>query len=263
MPRRQPTRVPKAVPPACDAGSPGPPKGHLIPDARLIAEYKVCIYASMERFKRNQIEEAILRTLDARDARARALKLRMKRLLVTDRRLGHGKRSDIRPGRGYAFYSQQPPGSGVEVLFLGYEALALIVAISLLEHGMPQATVVRIMRELRPDLEAAHSDFLMKDRKALFDAEAVRRLVLPGMLAVDNAEPVFLAIVKCPAPSADEGQVRASVAVRPRHEGLADFLKKYAVPGSAATVSELTTLMHQLDTNLARTQPIKRGRSTV
>ncbi len=157
----------------------------------------------MERFKRNQIEDAILRTLDATDARASELKLRMKRLLVTDRRLGRGKRSDVRPGRGYAFYSQQPPGSGIEVLFLGYEALALIVAISLLEHGMPQATVVGIMRELRADLEAAHSDTLKKDPKALFDAAAVRRLVQPGMLAVDNADPVYLAIVKYPAPSGD------------------------------------------------------------
>ncbi len=217
----------------------------------------------MERFKRNQIEDAILRTLDATDARASELKLRMKRLLVTDRRLGRGKRSDVRPGRGYAFYSQQPPGSGIEVLFLGYEALALIVAISLLEHGMPQATVVGIMRELRADLEAAHSDTLKKDPKALFDAAAVRRLVQPGMLAVDNADPAFLAIVKSPAPSGDKGQVHASLAVCQGHRGLTDFLKKYAAPGSAATVSELATLMHKLATNLARTQPIKRGRSTV
>jgi hypothetical protein len=215
----------------------------------------------MERFKRNQIEDAILRTLDATDARASVLKLRMKRLLVTDRRLGRGKRSDVRPGRGYAFYSQQPPGSGVEVLFSGYEALALIVAISLLEHGMPQATVVRIMRELRPDLEAAHSDTLKKDPKALFDAKAVRRRVRPGMLAVDNTDPVFLAIVKCPAPSADK--IDASLAVCRGHRGLTDFLKKYAIPGSAATMSELATLMHKLATNLARTQPIKRGRPTV
>jgi hypothetical protein len=215
----------------------------------------------MEHFKRNQIEDAILRTLDATGARATALKLRMKRLLVTDRRLGRGKRSDVRPGRGYAFYSQQPPGSGVEVLFLGYEALALIVAISLLEHGMPQATVVDIMRELRPDLEAAHSDFLKKDPKALFDPEAVRRLVRPEMFFVDNADPVFLAIVKRPARSAVK--IHASLAVCRGHSGLADFHKKYAVPGSAATVSELTTLMYKLATNLARTQPIKRGRSTV
>ena len=126
---------------------------------------------------------------------------------------------------------------------------------------MPQATVVGIMRKLRPDLEAAHSDTLKKDPKALFDAAAVRRLVQPGMLFVDNADPVFLAIVKSPAPSADK--IRASLAVCQGHRGLTDFLKKYAAPGSAATVSELATLMHKLATNLARTLPIKRGRSTV
>ena len=59
-------------------------------------------------FKRNQIGDAILRTLDATDARADTLKLRMKRLLVTDRRLGRGKLSDNSADRGYAFYSQSP-----------------------------------------------------------------------------------------------------------------------------------------------------------
>ena len=46
------------------------------------------------RYKRNQVEEAVVRTLGAEGSRVDELKLRMKRLLVTDRRLGRGKRSD-------------------------------------------------------------------------------------------------------------------------------------------------------------------------
>jgi hypothetical protein len=78
------------------------------------------------RYKRNQVEEAIFRTLGARDARIDELKFRLKRLLVTDRRLGRDADSDEEGDRHYAFYSQDPPGSGTEVMFSGYEAFALL-----------------------------------------------------------------------------------------------------------------------------------------
>ena len=113
----------------------------------------------MQLFKRNQVEEAILRTLGARDARAAELKLRLHRLLVIDRRLGRGKRGRGRTGSRYAFYSQEPPGSGIEVMFSGFEAFALLVGIMLLEHGIPQATVVSILRKFAGILRAPmHKD---------------------------------------------------------------------------------------------------------
>ena len=87
------------------------------------------------RYKRNQVEEAIFRTLGARDARIDELTFRLKRLLVTDRRLGRDANPDEEWKRHYAFYSQEPPGSGIEVMFSGYEAFALLAAIMLLEHG--------------------------------------------------------------------------------------------------------------------------------
>jgi hypothetical protein len=82
------------------------------------------------RYKRNQVEEAVVRTLGAEGARVDELKLKMKRLLVTDRRLGRGKRADDKADHRYAFYSQRPQGSGVEVMFTGYEAFALLAASS-------------------------------------------------------------------------------------------------------------------------------------
>src|SRR6516165_2199928 len=148
------------------------------------------------RYKRNQVEEAILRTIGAEAVRVDELKLRMKRLLVTDRRLGGGKPSNLKAGHRYAFYSQKPQGSGVEVLFNGYEAFAVMAALIVLEHGIPQAKVVSIMQEVRPDFEAAHRDTLQQDPKALFDSQAVRATAQSGMIAVDNTAPVFLAFVK-------------------------------------------------------------------
>ena len=90
-------------------------------------------------YKRNQVEQVICQTFRAEDARADELKLRLKRLLVTDRRLVRRKGADKRAGRGYAFYSQEAPGSGTEVMFSGYEGFALLAGLMTLEHGMPPA----------------------------------------------------------------------------------------------------------------------------
>ncbi len=178
----------------------------------------------------------------------------MKRLLVTDRRLGR------RAGVRYAFFSGMPSGSGIEVMFSGYEAFALMAALIVLEHGIPQAKVVSIFREIRGDLEAAHRDTLQKDPKVLFDAEVIRAKAAPGQLAVDNTAPVFLAFVKL---EIGKGRIQAGISVCRGVEGLASFLKIHSVPGSGATHFELVRLMHALAANLIKTRPVKRGRSTV
>ena len=211
-------------------------------------------------YKRNQVEEAILRTIGAEAARVDELKLRMKRLLVTDRRLGGGKPSNLKAGRRYAFYSQKPQGSGVEVMFNGYEAFAVMAALIVLEHGIPQAKVVSIMQEVRPDFEAAHRDTLQQDPKALFDSQAVRATAQSGMIAVDNTAPVFLAFVKL---AIGKGRVRALISVCRGHDGLARFLREHSIPGSGATHFEFARLIHTLADNLKQTRPVKRGRSTL
>jgi hypothetical protein len=128
-----------------------------------------------------------------------------------------------------------------------------------LEHGIPQAKVVSILREIRPDFEAAHRDTLQKDPKALFDPRAVLAMPRPGMFAVDNTAPVFLAFVKL---GIGEGRVHASIAVCRGHVELGEFIKEQSVPGSGATHFEFTRLMHTLAGTLSQTRPIKRGRST-
>jgi hypothetical protein len=211
----------------------------------------------MAYFKRNQLEEAIVRTLKASAAQARDLRLKIKRLLLTDRRLGRGKRSDRRADH-YAFYSARPQGTGTEVLFTGYEVFAVMVGLIVLEHGIPQAKVVSILQELRSDFEAAHRNTLQMDPNVLFDPEAVQKL--PGLLAVDNTAPVFLAFVKL---DIGKGGVHAFISVCRGLDELGKFLEQHSVPGSGATHFEFARLMHALASNLSQTRPIKRGRSTV
>src|SRR6516162_2472694 len=216
----------------------------------------------MQLFKRNQVEAAIWRTLGAKDARAAELKLRLHRLLVIDRRLGRGKRGRDRAGSRYAFYSQEPPGSGIEVMFSGFEAFALLVGIMLLEHGIPQATVVSILRQVRGDLETAHARILQMNRKALFNPRAVRATIKPGMIATDNTAPVFLAFVRLSGSEVD-GKVREAITVCRGHAELVAFITKHSLPGLGATFFELVSLMWKLADNLEQTQPIKRGRASI
>jgi hypothetical protein len=218
------------------------------------------IQSFMLHYKRNQVEEAIVRTLGAEGARVGELKLKVKRLLVTDRRLGRGKRSDDKARRSYAFYSEQPRGSGVEVMFSDYEAFALMAALIVLEHGIPQAKVVSILQEIRSDFESAHRHILQRDPKELFDPQSVRAMASPGMFAVDNTAPVFLAFVKL---DIGKGRVHAFIAVCQGHDALGKFLKEHSIPGSGATHFEFTRLMHTLAANLSQTRPVKRGRPTI
>jgi hypothetical protein len=218
-------------------------------------------YTSLKLFKRNQVEEAVVQTLGARDKRRIAeLKLRLKRLLVTDRRSGRRRRSGDKGRRHYAFYSQEPPGSGVEVMFSAYEAFALLVALRVLEYGVPQAKVVGILREVRSDLETAYREILQKDPKKLFDRQKVPATAKPGMLATDNTDPVFLAFVKL---GISKGRVRATVSICRGLHQLWQFINQHTVPGAGATFFEFTRLMHALAANLSQTRPIKRGRYTV
>jgi hypothetical protein len=212
-----------------------------------------------QQYKRNQVEEAIYRTLGAREARADELKFRLKRLLVTDRRLGTDAKSDKEEDRNCAFYSQKPPGSGTEVSFSAYEAFALLAAIKVLEHGFPQSGVVTVMRLARRQLEAAHTQSLKKDPKQLFDPKAILLAQAKiGMIEINNADPVYLVVVKLTDSKADVSG--APVAVCRGVEEFAAVWKKYSIPGAGMSFFEFARLMHTLAGNLAQTRPAKRGR---
>jgi len=208
----------------------------------------------MEGYKRNQVEEAIFRTLGAEDARADEVRFRLKRLLVADRQ---AKLDDDEPR--YAFFGEEPPGSGAEVMFSSYEAFAILAGIMLLEHGLPQATVVKVMRQVRRDFEAEHARILKLDPKVLFDRQAILAEAKAGMLAVDNTDPVFLAIARLTGSSVDSAATPAAAVCRGQ-AALLSFIKKRSQIGLGATFFEFVGLMHRMAENLSRTRPIKRGR---
>jgi hypothetical protein len=211
-------------------------------------------------YKRNQVEEAIFRTFDAREHRRNELRFRIKRLLVTDRRLGRNIKSTREEERRYAFFGTEPPGSGTEIMFSAYEAFALLTGVVLLEHGLPQARVVRILRLVRESFEAAHAAILKKDPAALFDQDAVLAKASPGMIAVNNTDPVFLVFVRVTASSVDEELGGTAVAVCRGQEKLQTFIKRHSVPGMGATFFEFASLMHAFAAHLSQTLPVKRGR---
>jgi hypothetical protein len=210
-------------------------------------------------YKRNQVEEAIFRIFGAHQERRNELKLRIKRLLVTDRRLGREGRSGKEEDRHYAFFDQEPPGSGTEIMFSAYEAFALLVGVLLLEHGFPQARVLRVMRLVRRPFETAHAAILKKDPATLFDQKAIRANARPGMIAVNNTDPVFLAFVKVTASSVDEQDGGTAAAVCRGHVDLQSFINRHSGPGKGATFFEFAGLMHTMAAHLSQALPVKRG----
>lgn len=216
-----------------------------------------------ELFKRNQVEEAIVPTLQGNDREADGpdLRVRIKRLLDADRLL----EPEVGSGRSepsYAFYSNEAPGSGKEVWFSSYEAFALLVALRLLGHGWPQGTVVRIMRQVRPQLEAEHGRILQQNPEALFDQDEVRRRAAPGAAFTGNTDPVFLAIT---APQrldgSDAERAPHAFAIRRGQHELMKFIVEEMPLGMATTSLELVGWAHQLQRQLATTQPSRRGRA--
>jgi hypothetical protein len=210
-------------------------------------------------FKRNQVEEAVARVVTPAATRPSSeLCIWLKRLLDTDRALGRNKRS-ADPGRAnFAFYSSDMPGRGVEIAFSEYEAFALLTGVQLMRHGWPQGFVVSVLRRVRPALETEHARILRQDPAELFNQQLIRERARPGDLAVDNTDPVFLAIV-----SRDPERPSAPnpVAVCRGQRRLMEFLHSRQGVGWGLTVYEVVNPVHALSAALAATKPRKRGRA--
>jgi hypothetical protein len=212
----------------------------------------------METYKRNQFLEAAAATLGQGSSPTAALRTDTKRLLNTDRALDRSPRSRNPERANYAFFSDEAPGRGVEVLFSPYEAFALRLGLDLLQHGLPQATAVKMLRHVRPYLEPKHAEILGWSPPELFDQKKILKAARPGELAIPTTHPVYLVI------TSSIGRRRVAhehreVAVLESEE-LMPFLLKEA--GRSSTVIELTRLAHDLQSAMAKTTPSKRGRAS-
>jgi hypothetical protein len=210
--------------------------------------------------KRNQVLEAISMTLGEGPTPGEALRTAAKRLLDTDRHLKRSLRSNDPERANYAFFSSEPPGRGVEVLFSSYEVFALLLGVDLLKHRWPQSTAVKILRQARPLLEPKHAEILSWNPEELFDWEKVMERARPGDLAVATTHPVSLVICsRLGRPIDHASDETREVAVLENGE-LMPFLRREA--GISSTVIELTRLAHDLQFSLTKTTPSKRGRGS-
>jgi len=209
-------------------------------------------------YKRNQIQDAIA-SLDHGGERTDAeLLTRMKRLLEADRAMGRSPRSRDPEQSNFAFYSEEPPGTGVEVWFTDYEAFALFTALRVLEHGFPQGTAMRILRRVRAELEGQHARILRQDPGVLFDPKLARKNALAGGLVTDNSDPVFLTIIS--ARKSERDATSPPCAVCRGFLEVAKFVQGQG--GESWTVFEVAGPTHLLSSALAKTEPRKRGRGS-
>jgi hypothetical protein len=211
----------------------------------------------MVKFKGNQIREAIFWTLGAEGERAREITLRLRRLYAADRGLGRRQRSHDQAEHHYAFFSDAPPGTGADILFTAYEAFASLAALMLLEHGLPQETVIRLLRRLRPQLESIHKENLAKDPDQLFNENALLAQAKPGMIAFESTHPVILVFARLTGSSVDGEDHCPSVCVDPNE--LVGFMRAHP-PGTGISVFDFSRLVHELANNLLHANAIKRGR---
>jgi len=210
-------------------------------------------------FKRNQVEEAIALVVEPEPEQSTPsseLRTRIKRLLDTDRDLGRNKRSADPERANFAFYRSEMPGRGAETLFSDYEAFALLTCLRLMRHGWPQGFVVSVLRRVRLELEEHYARIAKQDPKILFDEELIRQRAKPGDIAVDNTDPVFLAIIS----RKPEDPFGSSPAAICRGQGeLMRFIRERGA-SQAWTMFELVNSVHDLSSALAQTRPRLRGR---
>ena len=213
----------------------------------------------MQSFKRNQIEHAIARIFVPNCERPPPeLRTRIKRLLELDRSVGRKVRSKDAEEANFGFFSEEAPGTGADISFSEYEAFALLSALRIMEHGWPQGFAVSIMRRVRLDLAKEHARILRQDPVKLFDWQAIRARARPGDIAVDNTDPVFLALASKAQHAPEEARRSPVSAVCHGFEQVSKFSRD--VGASSMTMFEIVTLVHRLHQELMQTEPRRRGR---
>jgi hypothetical protein len=210
-------------------------------------------------YKRNQIEEAIARIFDPESQKPPPeLRTRIKRLLELDRSIGRKVRSKEPEDANFAFFSEEAPGTGADILFSEYEAFALLNGLRIMDHGWPQSFAVSMMRRVRVDLESEHARILRQDPAKLFDRDRIRARARRADIVTDNTDPVFLTIASTPQHSPDVPLLSSAVC-RGSHN-VSRFSRR--VGASSVTTFEVATLIHTLHSELMKTAPRRRGRGS-
>lgn len=225
--------------------------------------------ASHTPYKRDQVERAIAIASHIgspdRDARFAPLRIELKRLLDRDRKQ-ESETPRGRPARR-AFHSAPPPGRGIDVMYTGYEAYALLIAMRLLRSGLTQARAVAFMSALRAPLAGFHYETLRESSAKLrSDVDATERpnLVRDGVLVDDPTKMAYLVALAgeraeaFDAPSSAERPVSGNICRS--LDDLVHRMRWASHEGHALIVIELVNAAHQLAYHLDRIPPRSRGR---
>lgn len=199
------------------------------------------------RYKRNQLEDAFSRLLEPKARRPSAgLRTRLRRLLEIDRALGRSPRSTDLSRSQYAFFSDDPPGRGVEIQFSEYEGFALFTALQLMKHGWTQAVVVSILRRARSELELHHARILRGETE------------LVGV-SLEGKAPVLVVVTNAGNPP-DFDEEAFACSVREGYRKAMEWTWEHSKPGHGFAVFELAANAQHLAAQLAKTEPRHRGR---
>jgi hypothetical protein len=209
----------------------------------------------MDDYKRNQIEEAISRTVGERSAKPSSeLRTRLKRLLDLDRSLKRAVRSADPERANYAFYTSDAPGRGAEVLFSNYDAFALLTGLRMLDHGWPQNFVVTTLRRIRHELEARHIKILEVNSQNI-----VRPDPQAGDMAIGNPDSPFLLIV---SDDKTVDRIKAGTYALTFENQEEAFRFQMAKVGRSCSWFALETQAQALKANLVGSLPRQRGRTS-
>jgi hypothetical protein len=237
------------------------PFGRAAWDRQLAFLKEMCSHISMERYKRNQVAEAISSLL-APKARKPPTEVttRLKRLLDTDRSFGRAVRSSDPRKAHYAFFSADAPGTGVEVWFTPYEAFALLQGLLLMHHGWTQGFAVSVMRDVRPKLEAQYARILTLEPDKIFDPDAIHARARQGDMAFNTTQPLLLVIVPQPGLSAGTQAAPVACGIFESVEQASEFAQKQSGGRGGWTLFELVKTAHTFASRLEQTEPRRRGR---
>jgi hypothetical protein len=225
--------------------------------------------ASYATFKRDQVEQAIAIASGINPQhepkRFDALRIELKRLLDRDRR----QEQETPRGRPVrrAFHGEGPPGRGIDVLYSGYEAFALLIALRLMRGGLTQARAVDFLRDLRAPLAGFHYETLRQDPHDLrpdVDPGDLENLIRIGALIREPEDLAHLTAlagehaeafdVSSPEKKPVSGNICRSL------DDLCHRLRWASHEGHALIVVELVNAAHQLAHHLKRIEPRPRGR---
>jgi hypothetical protein len=204
------------------------------------------------QFKRNQLEEAISRTVGERSAKpSSALKARLKRLLDVDRNIENDSTNLKRSL--FAFYHKEPGGKGSEISFSVADACALLMGIRMLEHGWPQKFVVSGLRLIRSELARRHEEILERPI-------GQRKLELPQVGEINFAHPDtdFLLVVS------DSGSRNKSTDpyLRLFDNQIQAFAFQMEKAGRSCSWLSLEGPARTLNEHLLKSEPRRRGRGS-